>query len=99
MGTVAEGYMLRIRLSETLAQTGPNCAQCGDELEIGNVVFMDTKSMKLFHLKTCRREAVKNAAREQDLMPEELVLRFAVDRPAAYRIVAEVRFNGNGRQR
>jgi hypothetical protein len=96
MGTIAESYMLRIRLSEALAELSSDCAYCNEILEVGNIVFLEVQSMRMYHLKTCRREAVKKAAEYHNFMPEDLVRTFLMDRPTAYRIVAEVRQNGNG---
>ena len=95
MGTTAVGLTLRVRMSEELYMARPFCAECGEELEVETVVFFDVISSDVYHLKNCRRNAVKKTAKLEQLTPNQLVRRFGVDRPTASRIVGEVKHNGS----
>jgi len=86
----AKGYQVRIRMTQVMAMTYGECGVCGEPIDVGVVCFVDTSSLSVYHLKTCRRESVKNAAKVEGLLPHDLVFRFGVDRPAAYKIYTEV---------
>lgn len=89
-----KGYMVRIRLTSGLMFSHPDCAYCNEPLDEGTVIFIDTISLHFYHLKNCRRDAVREVVKREHLTPSEIVRRFGVDRPAAFRIVEEVRING-----
>ena len=87
------GYMVRVRLNTAILD--PDCSYCGEPLGEGEVIFLDTVSLKGYHLKNCRRDAVREVVKREHLTASDIIRRFGVDRPAAFRIVEEVRINGS----
>ena len=95
MTTLPKAYMVRVRMDEATLRNHPNCAYCREPLKKDTVGFLDTGSLELYHLKDCRRDAVREVVKAERLTATEVIRRFGVDRPAAFRIVDEVRSNGS----
>jgi hypothetical protein len=95
MGAIVEGITVRLKMTEELSLINPDCQRCGEPLDTGVVVWFEPKTQFVFHLKECRRAAVKEAIKQLQLTPNEAVTRFGLLRPTASAIVNEVRRNGS----